>query len=112
MADRLATRSIQHVKNKKLDPAEHILFPGQLCAVALDGEIIHNQHKRIILDHCSKPDLIKYLQTKFDWTIVTIEKMDWEALGSALKKHKQLQKINILKLIYRWQCNNQRKWKI
>ena len=65
IADNLATNARQMDKVKTLDPVNHSIFLGQICAIKIVDEVIHKNLKKIIMEQCSKGKLRDYLREKF-----------------------------------------------
>lgn len=88
--DEVATITREEVISGEVEPVVHILFPGTIIGVDINGEIVHNELKKVITRLLGEERMYKYLLNKYDWDEHIIEMICWEGDRMAIDNYKPI----------------------
>eukprot|EP00957_Ditylum_brightwellii_P092296 7027329-Ditylum_brightwellii.AAC.1 len=65
--------------------ASPIIFPSTTAHLVVRGSVVTSNYLNLLLESYSDKTFGDYIQTKTSMTMSTFNKVDWTALGNALK---------------------------
>ena len=108
--DKLATSARKNAKKGIIDSSPYPFLPGCLAAVEINGEVIHNQLKQVVIEHCDGDELKQHMQVKYKWDDDVFETIHWEAQKRSLQTYKQIKRTQVYKYIHGWLHTNKRRY--
>lgn len=77
--------------------------------IRINGELVYSNVSSALRSEITGRALKVYLKSKYQWTNVTFEKIDWNSLEAYMKSLSQQIRTNVHKLRYCWQFTRQRR---
>ena len=107
-ADNLATLARTTPPNSHLDEP----WPEQLISVSTSSTCLRGNLAGEIRFSCTSPDVLSYLQDRYNWSDSTVQSLDWDGTRAALSKLSPATARRIQKLRCGWLPVNSRESRI
>ena len=86
---------------------QDICFSEVTVMVQYRGRVLYGSLYDQITEGEHGPPLKDYLCTKFNWTSIVFDSIDWQAMGVYIKHLTGTKITNLLKMVLHWQNDNQ-----